>query len=125
MRKIAIIQFKEINVEYDDYGDITKMIASKITDWTEVDEDTYTALMYFQVQGKYRVIELVPNQEQFILDTVEQYKEYIKVQQIRLEKIRQEKQEKHRQKQIAKHAKTVKDKQALLEQLKLELGIKE
>jgi len=125
MRKIAIIQFKEINVEYDDYGDMTKMIASKITDWTEVDDATYTALHYFQVQGKYRIIEFIPNQEQFILDTVEQYKEYVKVQQARLDKVRKEKQEKHRQKQIAKHAKTVAEKKALLEQLKVELGIKE
>lgn len=123
MRKIAIIQFREISMDYDDYGDVTKMIASKITDWTEVDEETYNALIYFQTQCKYRVIEFLPYQEQFILDTVEQYKEFVKVQQARLDKIRKEKQDKHRQKQIAKQAKTVEEKKQMLEQLKKELGV--
>jgi alpha-D-ribose 1-methylphosphonate 5-triphosphate diphosphatase PhnM len=122
MRKIAIIQFKEVDIDYDEY-DIKRMIATKITDWVEVDDETYTALFYFQAQGKYRIVELLPHQEQFILDTVEHYKEYVRSQQAILDKIKKEKQEKHRQKQITKHAKTVEEKKQMLEQLKKELGV--
>lgn len=121
MRKIAIIQFRDIDI-YEDYGEVTKLIASKITDWAEVDEETYKALFYYQGQGKYRVVEFIPNQLEFITNTVEDYKRYTSDQQERARKFREEKEKKRQVKQLAKVAKTLEEKRQLLEKLKIELG---
>ncbi len=70
MRKIAIIKFHTYYADYDDYQ---KEVATKITDWTEVDQETFLALHSQQGKHGFKIIEFVPNQEQFILDTVADY----------------------------------------------------
>jgi hypothetical protein len=122
MRKIAIIQFRDVDIMYDDYHDVTKLIASKITDWVEVDEETFRALLTYQGQGKYRVVEFIPNQLEFIKNTVDDYKRYVAIQQEKERKYREEKEKKRQEKQIAKQAKTLEEKKNLLKKLKEELG---
>lgn len=74
MHKIAILRTKD---HYYDYGDWTVVI-EKITDFEEVDDETYKILVSGQIEFDYKIIELEVNQSQFIIDTVAKIADRIK-----------------------------------------------
>lgn len=124
MRKIAIVKMKTVDFEWNDYNDLTKLIATKITDWEEVSEEDLQMLKYFQNSGEYVVIELLPNQKEFIHETVNDYKIYTKKMKDQEEKRKKEREQKKLRRKQEKEQQKITEKKKLLEQLKKELDIK-
>jgi len=74
MRKIAIITTRQ---DYYDYESSITIINS-ITDWAEVDEETYELLDRCKYNGEgFYIIEQPIEQSQFILKTVAEYKAHL------------------------------------------------
>lgn len=117
MRKIAILKGKnhEIYTSYeDDYN--RKFIAERITDFTEVDDETYYLLYSNQHNCGYVVLEQVINVDEFIADTVQGYLEKVKKQQekyakekVEAERIKKEKAEKRKLKTAEKEIKMLQE----------------
>lgn len=73
MRKIAIIKPREIYAAYDD----VEKIIERITEFTEVDAETYELLRRAQHEFEFVLIEQPVDQQKFVLDTIEDYKKLI------------------------------------------------
>ena len=128
MPLVAIVQLKSITVDstFHDYAYLDKIIASKITEWTEVDEETLNTLINFQNKFGYLVIKQPTPEEQreIILTTVYAYQKMIEEHKKIEEKYKEEKAKKKKErdkKKLEKQLKTKKAKREMLERLKEEL----
>jgi len=119
MRKIAIITNKDV---YSNYGDDCSTIVSSITDWSEVDEETFTKLKAASHQFGFSIIERPIDESSFIRNTIAEWTKHID----EIEQKRKKEKEKAvrlaEEKKLRKLAKTRDDKIKLLKQLKEELG---
>jgi hypothetical protein len=74
MRKIAIITTRDF---YYNYGDDCDQIVNSITEWTEVDEDTYNKLYGASHRMNFSIIERPADEAAFIKKTVRDYVDII------------------------------------------------
>lgn len=81
MKKIAIIKIQESYLNYDH-----ELVVERVTEFQEVDDETYGILVNAQHANNFRIIEYPANPEEFILKTVTDYKNKI----LREEKKRQQ-----------------------------------
>lgn len=116
MKKIAIL--KKIVKDYDYEGSYT--ILEKITDFCEVDDDTYAMLYKAQYKYNFIILEQPINIEEFILKTVEDYKMYVKRMEDENKKLKEKHENKRLKSKIKREEKEKEKRKALLEQLKKE-----
>lgn len=128
MKQIAIILGREI-VEYTDYGDSTieKLIATGITDWSEVTDEDYDLLIKAQsydYHDRFTVITRPSDEPTFAAKSVADYVVWAKSQDKKrqAERRKQEKEAEERKKK--KEERSVASKRRQLEKLQKELGIK-
>lgn len=120
MREIAIVSYKRIPVSTGDRYDLEQIIATAITEWREVDDQTYWNLLNYQTKYDYCVILKPPKEklDELIAKTTE---DYIKM--VEKDAKLDAKMKKERQLKLKKRKQmSIKKKKEMLEKLKAELG---
>jgi predicted transcriptional regulator len=118
MRKVAIVRIMDYDYDYDCGNDVRSLISSKITDFVEIDENTYKLLKEGEAKYQYLVIEQIQNKEQFILNTVEDYKNFLEKERMRLEEEKKQKELNALMRKAKKQAQTLEQERILFESLK-------
>lgn len=98
--KIAIIK---TDTHFSSYGDDYDTLISKITDFEEVDSETYQLLIRYQSEYRYQILEQPIDQRKFIIDTVSNIKDRIK-------KLEEEKSQKKAQEEAKKEERALRKK---------------
>lgn len=78
-RKIAIIVSKERYTSYDDY----ERVIERVTEFEEVDQETYNLLWRARMQYGFEILEQPIDQKKYILDTVDSYKKMVIVEEVK------------------------------------------
>ncbi len=130
MKKIAIVYVEKLEI-YDDWEhSYERIVREHITEWQDISEEECKELRYAidhlnsktrRTGSCYIVIEF-PKQKEFILETIDDYKEYSKNLKEEQEKKKKELDLKKAAKKLKLSVKTEQEKRDLLEQLKVELG---
>lgn len=120
MREIAIVSYKRVPVSAGDYYDLEQIIATAITEWREVDEQTYWNLLNYQTKYDYCVILKPPKEkvDELIAKTTEDYIKMVEKNaklDAKMKKERELKLKKRKQMSLKK-------KRDIFERLKAELG---
>jgi len=123
-RKIAIIKDRTIYDYHDDGYDTEKKIIDSITEWAEVSEADFALLRAASNRLGFSVIEQPRFQEIFIAKSIEDYKQLVASDDKKRKKEEADRLLKTLQRKQKKEIKTKAQKQALLEQLQKELGVK-
>jgi len=116
--KIAIITSEKIA----DYDGIEYAVASKCTEFEEVDEKTYKLLVSAQYKYNFRVIRSPDDLKLFIKNTVSDYMEYIKKEEARILSEKKERERKKLERQKAMEKTKKEEKLKLYEELKKEFN---
>lgn len=113
-RYIAII--KTDDSEW--WGGEDELIVRSITDWAEVDEDTFQKLEEYRLRGKFKIIEQPIDTDAFIENTVEAHTRWVREQDaIRAKELAVEKKRKE-DAAAKKAARRVAKERKILEELK-------
>lgn len=122
MHKIAIALYTTFG-SYDDYDDYNqhKMMES-ITEWEEVNDETFKLLTSAASRLSFTVIEQPTDIKKFIVKTIADWKKIAIEDEEKREQIKKEREAKALEKKLKKEAKTLTDKKKLFELLKQELG---
>lgn len=115
-RQIAIINIREIR-DYD-HDSFKTIIASSITDWSEVSDEEYQLLTQYSWRGKFTIVERLDITKDFVGTTVQEYKEMAKKEKAREDKEEKDRLKKKKERAAAKAAKQAANEKALFEKLK-------
>lgn len=122
MRKIAIVHYEDRYVNYDD----SETFVKSITDWTEVDEETYQLLKRHQfsyLNGEaYYVVTRPVDEQAFIKQTVAEYIEHAKKEDAKKAAEKKKREDAALQRKLKKQAKDAEARKAMYEQLQKEFG---
>jgi hypothetical protein len=122
VREIAIVSFKKSSIPSSDYYyDVECLIATRITEWKRVDDETFKTLLYYQDKYNYCVIEKLSNEkmDELIEKTVNDWIELVN-QNAKLDAKRKKERE---LKKKNKDQLTIKKKKELYDKLKNELKL--
>lgn len=123
MRKIAIIKsrdFYENGTAYDDYSMVA--VINSITEWSEVTEEEFKLLQLALPRVGCSMLERPIDEKAFIAKTVADYIAMARVEEERQAAEKKKREDAARERAMKRQLKIVKDKKALLEKLKAELG---
>lgn len=123
---VAIIKVVD---HYYNYGDDYDTIARSISDWEEVDEETFKLLLdassySTHSSNRFYVIERLKTDSPAVINTVSAYVEYLRKQKEAKEKAEAERKAKAEARRLKKLAKDETARLALFEQLQKEFGDK-
>lgn len=123
---VAIIKVVD---HYYNYGDDYDTIAQSISDWEEVDEETFKLLRdassySTHSSNRFYVIERLKTDSPAVINTVSAYVEYLRKQKEAKEKAEAERKAKAEARRLKKLAKDETARLALFEQLQKEFGDK-
>jgi hypothetical protein len=114
--KLAIVIFSERYRDLDDYS----VVASSITDWEEVDDETYRTLIAAQYKYDYTVV-VMPEQKTFIKKTVKDWTDFVTAEKQKEELRKAAAKKKAEDAKLKKLAKSREEKIRLFEKLREEL----
>lgn len=123
MRKIAIIKsrdFYENGPAYDEYSMVT--VINSITEWSEVTEEEFKLLQLALPRVGCSMLERPLDEKAFIAKTVADYVAIARAEEEKRAAEKKQREDAARERAMKRQLKTVKDKKALLEKLKAELG---
>lgn len=109
---------------YGDYGDDSRWVTERVTDFEEVDDETYNLLQRASSKYNYTIVEQVMNQQDFIAKTVADYKAFIKAEELKTKKFQEEVERKKQERLLKKRAKTEEQEKQLLANLLAKHGNK-
>lgn len=121
MKKVAIVFYREVEAyhEYDHYGtDI--LVASQITEWTEVTDQEYSLLQKASLKKGFKVVSFPENQKEYIKKTVDDVLRELEEEKKKKEEEDAEKARKAAERTAKRLAKTEAERRALFEQLQKE-----
>jgi len=123
--KIAIVKSR-LAMDYDDgrYS-YDKKIIDSITDWEEVDHETFSELTRAGGRLDFSVIERPINITSFIPKSIADYRQLVKQDEAKLAAIKAEREKKALERKHKKELKDKESKKKLFEQLKKELAEEE
>lgn len=121
MHKIAIVIARD---NFYNYGDDYDRLIESISEWTEVDDETFALLKKAEMSRRYDfgVLEQPVHPRVFIKNTVEDYVAHVKAEEEKREAEKKKKAEAARKRKLNKMAKDEAAKRILFNQLKEELG---
>jgi len=125
MKHVAIIVGGYHDFDYNDYNSVTKLIASSITEWTEVSDEQFELLkraQSYDYHNRFTLIERPVDEPAYVRKTVDDYVKWAKAEEDKKAKEKQKAAEAALAKKLKREAKTLADKRKLLDKLKEELG---
>jgi SAM-dependent MidA family methyltransferase len=120
MRKIAVVFYRAVPGNYYDYEGTEILVATQITEWTDVSDTDFSKLLKAAETHGFNVIEMPENQPAFIKKSIESVLADIKKEEEQRAAAEQERQQKAAERAAKKLAKNEAERRALFEQLQKE-----